>query len=434
MRLNLFKHHHQEPSTDVHRSSLTKSSGDEALTPTRRPKVASKTMRQPLMTPAPMMPNDAKQESPFTHSKSIPANATDITTLGEENIASTAGRLTPKTDTQATPKHPTALPSTPVTPTDTADNAIKATLNETNARLKPPSDPWRDRAHTDADIEQLLKRGLHRRVCSGEQSVATLSLIHDKTPPKKQTVRVEFSPMPLPKGLSAGKLYATKRPALSTAYQELFFQQIIENKIEHLVDLRELESPKKASEDYRPLPGTTRLCGTWRISAEAQPTSPPLAGMEQYTLRFNKAAKAPGESEHVVQVNHYTQWPDFNTITPEALRELSGVVTTPLTEGKNVLVHCGGGIGRTGTLVTYSQMRPQIIRLALHTRPLTARDIDRRVANQREQNCQHRKAGCIETMDQYNLVCKTLIKDYEDAWLLVQEPHPNRRALSHRSV
>lgn len=283
---------------------------------------------------------------------------------------------------------------------------------------------------TDHDISTLHRRaehhhgcvGRHARIWSTDDRDSRSSIMTDphaaKAPEgtrevdvtdQRPTPPVKFSAMPLPPSLQAGELFATRQPSKDSNYRSAFFQKLVDHKINLIVDLRTAEDALPAFADYRPLPGDAKIYGQLRASTNRQVSR--LDKLTHYKLDIQNLGVNLSTPPHRLQIVHFTGWEDFSVVTPSDLRALSALITAPLTAGQKVLVHCRGGVGRTGTLITYTQLQASLANIKNSTPNLTSMDLKVEVLNQRAKNIRQRPEGCIETIAQINLIINTLLED-----------------------
>lgn len=101
---------------------------------------------------------------------------------------------------------------------------------------------------------------------------------------------------------------------------------------------------------------------------------------------------------------HYLGWEDFSVIPAEHLIGMGRSLLGAAEQGGNSVVHCRGGIGRTGTLITYTQLASDPQALS----DLSHQEIEKKVKGQIRHNRATRIQGCVETPDQYRLIVDSL--------------------------
>lgn len=240
---------------------------------------------------------------------------------------------------------------------------------------------------------------------------------------------IDLSAMPVPASLTNGaSLFAGRCPTVSGKYREFFYSALADNDIGHIIDLREAKDVN-AHDDYRPAFGETYNFGSLSVSNTGHVLGDEVhrescdkvnqvqsdSVLETHTLQVSLPGclAEAGETRKVsVTVSHFTAWPDFGVISSKNLRALANVLDSLLQKGEGVLVHCQGGVGRTGTLITYYQVKAQLSALVGEGKPVTRSLIIDLVADQRGKNCKARRKGCIETVAQLNLVSDTLAEDF----------------------
>lgn len=270
---------------------------------------------------------------------------------------------------------------------------------------------------SEAQCDHRLRR--HRRVKTdlGADHIATLAnnqnasrtgaVTNLKAQSAGKMPALDLSVMPLPQTLSAGRLFATKRPTTDPCYRALFYDALLKNDVTHIVDLRESEDVA----DYRPAQGETCVYGPLRVTGGRRRSADGL--MFHSLLGLGKANTLLSENDHTVEVSHFRGWPDFGVISPQQLRDLGALVNGILKQEQGVVVHCRGGVGRTGTLVTYCQTKAQLDELAAQGGTITESVIFDLVNAQRGENVKSRRRGCMETFNQVDLVKNTLREDFK---------------------
>lgn len=343
------------------------------------------------------------------HDKSVSPRVVES---GRRNGALMPGRSEPECSTNLSNCAPVNLEAVQVdvmaSPAATAGGRVRAMTEEKN-QLKSAARSAKKVVGQHRRIRSEFNWGLNGAISlTGGQLVMSSETQSNCNPGP----RLDLSTMPLPKTLSAGKLLATKRPAVSTEYRAKFFQALLDQGISRIVDLRTLDDVAPTSGDYRPGPGESRIYESLRVTG-----MPALSSQDhcfrQYGLELRHLDQPPKDRHAVVTVTHFTAWPDFGTISTEHLRKLGAHIGDALIKGEGVVVHCRGGVGRTGTLVTYCQTKAKLEELAAQGQPITSTLIFDLVNAQRDENRLHRRAGCIETSAQLNLICKTLAEDFQ---------------------
>ncbi len=85
-----------------------------------------------------------------------------------------------------------------------------------------------------------------------------------------------------------------------------------------------------------------------------------LAALAAKNIRFvvNLHVKAHGEGiARFCLVERHFPTPDFCAPTPDALDAIAALATQEIQEGRAIAIHCGGGLGRTGTAVACCLLR-----------------------------------------------------------------------------
>lgn len=257
------------------------------------------------------------------------------------------------------------------------------------------------RVKTDLGADHIVK------LANDQKGSRTGAVTNLKVQSPGKIPALDLSVMPLPKTLSAGRLFATKRPTADPQYRAFFYEALLENDVTHIVDLRESEDVG----DYRPAPGETCVYGPLRVTGGRRRSADGL--MFHSLLGLGKANTLLSENDHTVEVFHFRGWPDFGVISPQRLRDLGALVNGILKQEQGVVVHCRGGVGRTGTLVTYCQTKAQLDELVAQGGTITESVIFDLVNAQRGENVKSRRRGCMETFNQIDLVKNTLREDFK---------------------
>ncbi|HEX4878315.1 MAG TPA: protein-tyrosine phosphatase family protein, partial [Limnobacter sp.] len=127
----------------------------------------------------------------------------------------------------------------------------------------------------------------------------------------------------------------------------------------------------------------------------------------------------------------HTQWVDQRGVAPEQLRALSALFRQAIADGHDVIVHCKAGVGRTGTLITYSRLYEQLIVQGKGAELLDGRGqpdfnklvtvVARAVIEGRVQ----RGGMWVQTREQFALIANTLKQDllkWSQAGMVQQAP------------
>lgn len=112
---------------------------------------------------------------------------------------------------------------------------------------------------------------------------------------------------------------------------------------------------------------------------------------------------------------HYTSWPDFGCPTTKSFLAMTKAIG-PTSKGKPIVVHCSGGVGRTGAFITVHTALERI----RDKRTVDMKDIVCRIRKQRE--------GMIQSQEQYKFCCEAvadeLAPEQEEATSGSVESHP----------
>ncbi|MEJ2682507.1 MAG: protein-tyrosine phosphatase family protein [Gammaproteobacteria bacterium] len=207
-------------------------------------------------------------------------------------------------------------------------------------------------------------------------------------------------------------LYASAEPTGGSSVKEEFYHFLINNKISAIIDLRP-DTSIDAANRYYPESTLADSLSYGDISVHAKAVdNHSMIRTVTLEIRSHSACRRDSDAlTHEIEVSHFLGWKDFSTINPDDLKQLGERLIRNAELSKNNLVHCRGGVGRTGTLITYAQVKRAL--QSQHSREKIPLDqIEKMVERQIDANRRVRLAGCIETPGQHELVVETLKRDH----------------------
>ncbi len=142
----------------------------------------------------------------------------------------------------------------------------------------------------------------------------------------------------------------------------------------------------------------------------------PETQTQEVTLRL----EVDGEIRQVT-VMQFREWPDHGAVTPDQLRNIHHVFSIQEQLGKNPIVHCRAGVGRTGTLLTYAKLYEQLItnggaHALIHSDGrVSKKELRKAVAIAVAEGRLERGPLFVQDISQFRLLVETLEKDIENA-------------------
>lgn len=193
----------------------------------------------------------------------------------------------------------------------------------------------------------------------------------------------------------------------------IFFTELVEKNISVVMDLRH---PSEIHRDnlnlsYPEKLGEHRLFENTRVTClGAQRLGEHLACSTIAIQAHSNNQNAPNTSVHSYGAQchryHYLGWSDMGTIPPNDLIGLGNILLDLSHRGANVLVHCMGGAGRTGTLITYLQTKARLLQSG--NAPLSPLDNVHRIRQQILRNRDVRGGNFVEVPEQLDLILQAL--------------------------
>lgn len=285
--------------------------------------------------------------------------------------------------------------------------------NQLNTLFRQSTPPW----FNDSDSDSI-----DTPICS------PVSPSYARVPDNFQTLREKSRALDINRmGWAASSLphacdlYAAAAPIgntqrETTSLQAKFIEFLSLAKIDVVLDMRHRKDIYQGEQYHsRHLNNT---CNALNPSATTTKTyHPDEHGIRRFDLRINTPSK------HLQKVNisschtipsirlyEYREWPDFSAISKQHLRALANVIVTAALQDKNVLVHCIGGIGRTGTVITYAQLRMKLLQNE-HQTQYTQTELQDIVQQQLTDNRLLRPSGFVDSEPQEALILETLSDD-----------------------
>lgn len=174
---------------------------------------------------------------------------------------------------------------------------------------------------------------------------------------------------------------------------------------------RAVETRNNKCADYFPkLKGETRSYGSYQVTTVNQEEV-----TEDIICRTLELCDTRTSEIRQVQHYHYFKWPDHGVpTTTKPIRQLTHMLSLSPAAGKNVVVHCSAGIGRTGAFCSIDIILKRLRWLGQHRRPLAegavqaAVDVRAVVSQLRQQ-----RRGMVQTLDQYYFVYLVILQEVE---------------------
>lgn len=153
-------------------------------------------------------------------------------------------------------------------------------------------------------------------------------------------------------------------PGSESSNLPTFYELLASEANTTVFDLRSIKDLEQGSFDYCPSVGETRKISNAATGEQIQITTleqKPLqqAQSRELTVRIQMGNQAP----KLTKVIQFKNWPDHGVITSAQLRSLSHLMNKELGEHQRVITHCRAGVGRTGTLLAYENLRHSLIDL-----------------------------------------------------------------------
>lgn len=212
-------------------------------------------------------------------------------------------------------------------------------------------------------------------------------------------------------------LYGSSEP-IGTAANEFeavtetakFFSELVDKKISVVMDLRH---PKEINEgnlnlSYPEGRGETRAFDQMLVTCLGVQRLGLNLAHSVLTVRTQPNNQNASNPPVVTEVHryHYLKWPDMEVIPPIELINLGKILFELSSQGTNLLVHCMGGAGRTGTLVTYLQSKYRLIQ-PNNARLNTPENINK-IRQQIIRNRKVRGGDFVEVPEQLDLILQAL--------------------------
>lgn len=199
-------------------------------------------------------------------------------------------------------------------------------------------------------------------------------------------------------------LIAAQQPNGSAEENEKFVAMLQQN-ADLVIDLRNTEDLwKEASSDYTKISSTSKF---ENLDVSRQNLGK-HNGLDHKRLQIKD-----GDQSKSVDVVEYRDWKDASTISTNRLRSLRDLLLQRADAGQSVAVHCRAGIGRTGTLIAYTEIYNQLIRQRndIITPEALLTQVFNTILAFREQ----RGPAFVQTNNQLNLILQALTEDLEAA-------------------
>ena len=122
-----------------------------------------------------------------------------------------------------------------------------------------------------------------------------------------------------------------------------------------------------------------------------------------------------------ISILQFRAWPDHSVVTPSQLKKLRQLVLDKTNEGGNPIVHCRAGVGRTGTLLTYTKLYQQLIKNGEGEKLINKHGVvsklglKKAVATAVAEGRLERGPLFVQDVSQFKLIVDTLEKDLSQA-------------------
>lgn len=234
---------------------------------------------------------------------------------------------------------------------------------------------------------------------------------------------------PMPWGVDRKfQLYISPDPtsSLTEPYQapaaiKQFYLEAIHRKIAHIFDLRHPTEISNIMDfnEYYPLKANETLDFNGLAVTHIK-TVHLFDFLQSIELLIKSPNTMGNDQDYSLEILHVLNWPDFDAIPAHQLIQLGNLLLNK-SDHNNVLVHCLGGSGRTGTLVTFAQLK---LRFLLGDSTIAIPENNKRsyIQAQIEHNREIKGGAFIETPDQL----KTIFSALYHETLLTNSPSMSR--------